>query len=67
MSMTDFKSSENGSDLGHFKETQSSQEGLLRDYRKVLLDPGYSLGDADGITYPMPPSNLNGEMCFKTR
>lgn len=65
--MTDFKSSENSSDLGHFKKTLSSQGGLLRDSGRVLIDPGYSLGGAGGITKPRPPCNLDGEMCCKTR
>lgn len=67
MSMTDFKSSENSSDLGHFKKTQSSQGGLLRDKGKVLIDPGSSLGGAGGITHPRPPCNLDGEKRCKIR
>lgn len=38
LSLTDFKSSENNSDLGHFKMTQSGRGGVLRDTKKVLVD-----------------------------
>ena len=63
LSMTDFNSSENNSDLGHFKMTQSSQGGVLRDTRKVLVDTGHPSGGAGGITNSRPPCNLNGEAC----
>lgn len=67
MSMTDFESSENSPDLGHFEKTQSSQGGMLRDMRMVPVDPGYSLDGAGGITNSRPPCNLNGETCCKSR
>lgn len=63
LSLTDFKSSENNSDLGHFKMTPSGQGGVLRDTKKVLVDTGHPLGGAGGITDSRPPCNLKGEAC----